>query len=221
MSTGKQDKRLGRVMLALYKDTDQEARERADSLQTTCRKGCSDCCHLLISVTFPEAVAIAEELLRNPAREGQMKRLMPTLYAQIATIAEGAEKKEPGHYFKAGSPCVFLDSETKTCTIYEQRPSSCRLHYVVTEPALCSPTVEATVGRVNMEDISLRHLRVAEHVSMQASVPLWSGPFQVMLLWALKLLTEGRSAIETAHAEKLGIMSLQLWRLRLDTPTSK
>lgn len=213
----KNDKRLGRKMLAVYRDTDRAIEERAAQLGATCRKGCSDCCSLLISVTFPEAVAIAETLLTDPAHALRLKGLLPRLHAQIATIVEGIQRQEPGHYFRSAQPCVLLDPASKTCTVYAARPSTCRLHYVVTDPAWCSPhDTGGLVARVNMAEIGRAHINEACHAANQTQTPLWTGPLQIMLLWALKLLAEGREAVEQAHAqpEKLGALSLHLWRTR-------
>lgn len=221
MSLDKNDKRMGRKMLAIYRETDREIQARAEQLGATCRKGCSDCCSMLISVTFPEAVAVAEALLTDPAHAFLLKGLLPRLHAQIEHIVAGIQKREPGHYFKAKQPCVMLDPQTKTCSVYAARPSTCRLHYVATDPAWCSPDDAAqTVARLNMAELSRTHVNEACRAANQTQTPLWSGPFQIMLLWALKLLAEGRSSIEAAHAqpEKLGAMSLHLWRARPEDP---
>ena len=218
----KNDKRMGRRMLAVYRETDHQVAERADTMKATCGKGCFDCCHLLVSITFPEAVALAEHLLTDPTHAMAVKTLAARLHAQIAVINEGIRTKDPGLYFRSKLPCTLLDPQTKTCTVYAHRPSTCRLHYVVSDPALCSPSVEgATMARINMEDIGLYHLDEALRISRQTGTPLWSGPFQIMLLWALKLLSEGRQSIELAHATtNLGIMSLKLWRMSTnDTPS--
>lgn len=204
-------------MLAIYRETDREVQERAASLGATCRKGCSDCCSLLISVTFPEAVAIAETLLTDPAHAYLLKSLTTKLHAQIEHIVTGIQKREPGHYFLAKQPCALLDPQTKTCSVYVARPSTCRLHYVVTDPAWCSPDdVASTVARLNMAELSRVHVNEACRAANQTATPLWAGPLQIMLLWAFKLLAEGRPSIEAAHAEpeKLGVMSLHLWRAR-------
>jgi Fe-S-cluster containining protein len=214
----KRDKTMGRRMLAIYRETDREVEEKAAKLGSRCSKGCASCCHLLVSVTFPEAVAVAEHVLSWPSSYA-VTQLVARLNAQVQVVAKGMADKDPELYFRSKLPCVFLDQGTQACTIYAQRPSACRLHHVVTDPALCSPEAEAaTVGRVDFQDVGLRHVNEAAQASSRASSPLWSGPFQVMLLWALKMLREGRTAVELAHTAKLGPLSLHLWRVRGEVP---
>jgi Fe-S-cluster containining protein len=43
--------------------------------------------------------------------------------------------------------CIYLDGETKLCRIYADRPGSCRLHRVVSDPELCDWRINP-MGRV-------------------------------------------------------------------------
>jgi Fe-S-cluster containining protein len=42
-------------------------------------------------------------------------------------------------YRTRARPCVFLDTDSGTCRIYEMRPIPCRMHFSVTDPQLCWP----------------------------------------------------------------------------------
>lgn len=214
----KNDRKLGRRMLTVYQETDRKVQARAEASSTTCRKGCGDCCkRFLISVTFPEAVAVAEYVLTEPKFSLQKARIFKQLHAQVAAFAEAQAKKDVSHYRQAQVACPFLSSEN-TCEVYKVRPSSCRLHYAVSDPVHCGPNATEATQVVDMSDISVDHLNDALHVSRQTGTPLWSGPYAIMLLWAFKLLQEGRKAIEAAHQTDQGIMSLHIWRLK---PPSK
>lgn len=77
-----------------------------------CKRGCNHCCHIPLLITPMEADLIA-------ADTGVRRRVPRT-----ASAAEAAEPFEG--YTK---PCTFLvDGE---CSIYEQRPLACRVHYNV------------------------------------------------------------------------------------------
>ena len=72
-----------------------------------CTTGCSDCCHVRLSVTGVEAAAIRELVASWPA----------------AQRAELAEQGPPDR-------CSALDPATGRCRIYAARPLVCRSHGV-------------------------------------------------------------------------------------------
>lgn len=172
-------------MLAVYRETAMTVKERAASVNASCRKGCSSCCYALVHTTLPEAMAVAEEIFTNATHAKLRPTLAGLLRDQLKVAAEGVRRGVKDYYFKARVPCVFL--KHGACSIYASRPSACRLHYVISEPELCSPAVTATVRRVNMSDIESRHLEAARQASNQAKLPLVAGPFQAVLLEALKM----------------------------------
>jgi Fe-S-cluster containining protein len=211
----KQDRRVGRKMLSVYQEVEPALKKRAEQIGATCRKGCHHCCNLLVVTTFPEAVAVAEKVLTDESMALLVRALPDKLFAQVQSIGQFADKpwgEWDAAYFKLRQPCVFLrDGE---CLVYDARPVVCRAHMVISDPALCSPEVESKTKKVLTDDVYAYARETAAHVSRQVAMPLWAGPFPIMLLWALKLLKEGRQAIEKAHAtEKLGIMDLSNWRV--------
>ncbi len=214
----KNDQRLGRRMLAVYQESDAGVAAKAEKAGTTCKKGCASCCHLLISTTFPEAVAVAEHVQTEPKFKLQKQRILKRLHEQVELLRASMARQDPMHYFRAKLACPFLDTSDQTCGIYKARPSSCRLHHAVSDPENCAPDSGKAVERLDVQDEAVKHLNEAYRVSRQAAVPLWSGPFPIMLLWAFKLLTEGRQAVEQAHAtEDPGLLSLNKWRLNPPT----
>lgn len=77
---------------------------------TGCIKGCSHCCYLAVPVTSIEADLIGKRIGRVPADQG------PSSSGQLAP-------------FKASyrTPCTFL--RDGMCSIYDNRPLACRIHF--------------------------------------------------------------------------------------------
>lgn len=206
----KQSKRLGRRTLALYREMDPLAEKAAAKMGTTCSKGCAHCCHLLTIVTLPEAVAIAERLLTDLQWQAEYSRLMKVLYDQLNVLADPNLTRVS--YFDKRMPCVFLGAENQ-CRIYDVRPTACRYHYVVSDPKRCShETDNNETAIIDLRSLEMKVWQDGVHVSKQNGLPMLAAPFQVILLWALKLLGEGRSAFDEAMKDpSLGAMGLMYW----------
>lgn len=84
-----------------------------------CKSGCDHCCHQIVGVSVPEALALFEHVCatRSPAELEQLKAHIATLYERSRDVAS-AERFSPEH------PCVFL--EAGRCTVYDVRPLACR-----------------------------------------------------------------------------------------------
>ena len=223
MVNDKNDRRVGRRMLAVYKEKDAEINTRAEAIGSKCGRGCADCCNLTVTITFPEAVAIAEHILTNPEFYLQQNQIHTELAEQIRVHLEGFKQRNPRYYFDQKIPCVFLDKSTKECRVYDVRPATCRSHHVATDPTLCSSdNKDQPVGRIDMDKINNYMNLEALRVSKQANLPLWIGPLQIMVSWAFKLLREGRESVANAHIglSDGDIMNLNFWRLRPPTQTT-
>lgn len=209
-------RRMGRRMVSTYIDSEKMVAKVSEGLTLSCKQGCAGCCYQLVLASLPEAVAVAEYFLSNVQRRGLIPDIMRSLWAQLGSI-EGANIAEHRqNYFQKKQACVFLVEETKLCSIYPVRPAACRHHFVVSDPALCQPEAGMQeVGRVNASEAELQVLSEANRVSRQTKLPLYVGPFQVVLLWAFKLLIEGRPAFEAAlNDPELGVMDLKGWQAR-------
>lgn len=77
------------------------------SVDMQCSTGCSDCCHVRLTVTGVEARAIREEVARWPDE-------------QRSALAEAARAAP-------GDRCAALDANGR-CRIYAARPIVCRSH---------------------------------------------------------------------------------------------
>lgn len=89
----------------VYMVADDISRVRAPFV--ACKKGCSSCCHMNVSVTRSEADRIAKTV------------------GTSAAILDAALHHDPGEF--AGVPCPFLD-ERGACSVYADRPLACRKH---------------------------------------------------------------------------------------------
>jgi Fe-S-cluster containining protein len=92
-----------------------EAAIAADPLRTAiaCRKGCSYCCHSMVSVTAPEAFRLARLVGARPIRREE--------FLARAAMTAGLT---PAERFGRKLPCAFLAEHA--CSAYASRPLMCR-----------------------------------------------------------------------------------------------
>lgn len=206
-------RRMGRRMLAVYADVDPQVEKAASNLKISCKAGCSGCCYLMAMTTLPEAVAIAEYFLEDIQRRQSIPLLMRSLFAQIEQMPSGMISEVRQKYFEKKVPCTFLDTETNLCTIYSVRPSACRWHLVVSDPKLCQPEAGLqTVARVDTKQADVKAMGEALRVSNQVKMPFHVAPLPVMMMWAFKLLIEGREAFNEALKDAgSDALSLNFW----------
>lgn len=98
---------------------------------TSCKKGCSGCCHIYMDCTAIEAELIREYILKK-FNEKQIISLNNKIKETIDQIPEYKEILEAidkndliNKYGDKHLPCIFL-SEDNSCLIYEVRPFNCR-----------------------------------------------------------------------------------------------
>jgi Fe-S-cluster containining protein len=111
----------------------------------TCRKGCAACCRSMVPISEVEARRLGELVDGLPearrslvlARFGEVRLrldqagLLDKLRAR-EQWTDLESKQIPVQYFLHGIACPFLEDES--CTIYSDRPASCR-EFLVTSPA--------------------------------------------------------------------------------------
>jgi Fe-S-cluster containining protein len=92
---------------------------RAPEGAVACKSGCDHCCHQLVGVSVPEALAIFEhvERTRSAAELEQLRAHVEQLYERSRGLST-AERFSPQH------PCAFLAAGR--CSIYDVRPLACR-----------------------------------------------------------------------------------------------
>lgn len=96
------------------------------SVNISCKKGCSHCCKIAVSASNHEA-----ELLVHRAKElgidideGKLERQAQKNVDNWSDLSDEDRS------------CVFL-SESGECRVYEDRPAACRKYFAVNEPELC------------------------------------------------------------------------------------
>ena len=94
----------------------------------TCREGCDYCCYQFVAVAKSEA----QHLLKVARATG-----IPIDYDLVKRQA-GVSTEEWMHLPITDQPCVFLDTTTRRCRVYRDRPLACRKYFVVGDPELCN-----------------------------------------------------------------------------------
>jgi Fe-S-cluster containining protein len=138
---------------------------RGRGLPVSCRKGCAACCRYLVRISVAEALRIREVVAGLP--EDHRERVL----SRSAEIREAAglagltvdlerglvvHRDDPGEaarmeglarrYLALDLPCPFLDEGA--CSIYSDRPASCRQHCVSTPADLCVDPFEKNVRQI-------------------------------------------------------------------------
>lgn len=96
---------------------------------SSCKKGCSACCHSQVSISADEAKMLAQKVVRGEVKIDLVRLAMQAQAGNEATKWYQISFKERA--------CVFLDGKGE-CTVYSDRPGVCRTNYAVTAAELCS-----------------------------------------------------------------------------------
>jgi Fe-S-cluster containining protein len=154
--------RRPRALQALFPIVDELVDSAVHEFRKTggaisCKKGCNHCCHLLIEISWEEAVELAIWLSRQTPsyQKSFLTRLAANVDAareffrsrrsrrarNFAEVVQGPNELPDStyddyFYKSAPRPCPFLVNGI--CSAYEARPTPCRLHLVSTDPKFCS-----------------------------------------------------------------------------------
>jgi len=150
---------------------------KREKIKISCKPKCNHCCSLLTTIHALEGVFLAREVLRRKDWWSIAKK------ARVAAVKGeevGASRRE---YFNAGIPCPLL-GETGLCSLYQSRPAACRLHMVVSEPDLCSPSNQnATTCAVNTSTYLALFLKRCIEIS---GIEMVVAPLPLMLLFCME-----------------------------------
>ena len=182
-------------------------RLRDIGISVPCHKGCAACCsYYLVSISVPEAFRLVQETIMTPLERGGdavdscckvTKRINRYLVERIAfkkrtntetnsqvltfeLIGEELEKLSDW-YIEQRSPCPFL--RNKLCTIYEQRPVSCR-EFLVVGDTICQ--LDKADAKQRMET-PIRPVRMVDALQLLAG-NLDGAALESILIW-FRLLT--------------------------------
>lgn len=146
---------------------------------SSCREGCSHCCHLLVLTSKLEYEIIKNFIEVNFSNEDKEK--LNTKINDIKDILKVLEHKDEKFtsdsyniYNKEDIPCAFLDDNNR-CTIYSVRPFICRKYLVLNDPIVCEDhskkttqyyakyltTVKNAIGKLNKltyDNLAYNHL---------------------------------------------------------------
>lgn len=186
------------TMRQLYTATDPAMQRMYERPDVTCLPGCAACCNLLNLVTMPEALALADEIVRT--------RTTLEVHELIDRVDLRIEEAYPAptdaftlsaHYDKR-IPCVLLGADNR-CSTYASRPAACRYHFVVSDPALCAGDGKATVKWLDLEPYKKQVYAAAG----ATPVPGAFAPLEVLLWWGLILFAKGGKAFGEAYENPL------------------
>jgi Fe-S-cluster containining protein len=144
---------------AIVDATVQEIETRGGKI--SCCKGCGACCRQLVPISDVEARCIAElvESLPEP-RRSQVKARFEDAVKRLAEAGLLEKLRQPAcwyregyrefglEYFRQGIPCPFLEDEA--CSIYPDRPITCREFLVTTPAKNCQNPATETIRSVKL-----------------------------------------------------------------------
>lgn len=130
----------------------------------SCKKGCSFCCKINVSITKDEAT-----LLKIGAKSEGVSIDWQRLTRQVGHDDMSWDKLDP-----EDRSCVFLVDNK--CSIYEYRPSNCRKQLAVSDPKICDTSVNQDE---NVTYLNLWKVEIIQSVVMTVSE---SGNMAEMLL---------------------------------------
>ena len=111
-----------------------------------CRDCVASCCALPVEVKLTDLVrmGLVDEFELEEPIKGIAKRLEKQRIIQHFNFKHGKFTLTQ----RTNGDCMFLDQETRLCTIYEKRPNTCRRHPDVgPRPGYCAYTSKAHVLR--------------------------------------------------------------------------
>jgi len=121
------------------------------------------------------------------------------MHVQLARMRElGFEQ---AGYFHEQHACVFLDPRSCDCSIYAERPTSCRLHFVVSDPEQCSPRHEGAPVAFLDTRANAGAVFAAIVAETGSEIPFVVGPLQAVVLAGLALLELPRGRFDAWLAE--------------------
>jgi Fe-S-cluster containining protein len=139
--------------------SDRAQQLAAEGRPVSCKKGCAACCRLMVPVSEIEARRLRDLVEQMPEpRRSQVRERFADVCRQLARIGlldrmkdcrrwtDGERKSAGFEYFLERMPCPFLEEES--CSIYGERPISCREYIVKSPPENCAQPPPSTIQRV-------------------------------------------------------------------------
>ena len=131
--------------------------------RVACGEGCSSCCETYVSVSIPEAIAIAAHVTTHDTGQKRVDVLKRLRELASARRGRAWDQIKP-------APCAFLVE--RRCSIYEARPIPCRRYHALDSSAACDAYVlkgggplgddVATVDKRRMDAVKAVAIELAE-----------------------------------------------------------
>lgn len=158
---------------------------------TGCRAGCTDCCHIILTMTYAEAavVLLTDEGRRAfEANRERLVRLSNLFYSRSeeTKVAPWAKRKEP---------CPFLGDDGR-CVVYERRPFNCRTHIAIKS---CEPGQDGNLY-VDTSEVTQVSYRLAAICSEASGIPMVIAPMPVALLMADAFISASIEDVKRAYS---------------------
>jgi len=167
------------AMKAAYAQADRMIAEAIRDVPLPCKRGCAHCCEILTLIQFPEALVIADAIMKRH----DWKFIGRNLRTQAKLLFD--ENLTHESYHKMRLVCPLLDPQTKECSFYEVRPSACRAHYVVSPPEDCAK-VDGT-GTFSVENTHEAEVFLWDEIAKLFHRPL-AAPLQLMVLHSMPMV---------------------------------
>lgn len=183
------------VLPALHVLVDAVVRAAEQELEGTgrrvsCTAGCAACCRQAVSISTIEAYHIDDLVAAMPEpRRRAVRARFADVGRRLTQAGLYQRLMDPGgltadqrealalDYFALGISCPFLKAEA--CTIYADRPLSCREYLVASPPAGCATPGSGDVEPVPVPSLSRALRRTALREAEARSLP----PLSLALDW--------------------------------------
>lgn len=124
----------------LLKAMDLRQASQPEVTEIACRRGCSHCCYNLVTASAPELSYLADHIKSLPGEESA------AIQNRVHEAAGKVAGMDTSERIAAHVPCPLL-GEDGACSVYEQRPMSCR--------AFVSFDVDACISEISGKDVAV------------------------------------------------------------------
>jgi len=105
----------------------EEQEQLSSHIKTSCQRGCGACCHLEVEITLDDAMVLAKSLEAGVEID----------YAQLRSLSLRERlDKAWARGVVSSNRCIFLGADN-ACRNYENRPTVCRKHSVISPAIDC------------------------------------------------------------------------------------
>lgn len=163
--------------------------ERDLKAPVACKKGCAHCCHQMVTLYVPEAVAIFESIKDDPF---MVRKVSQWADAQALLIIR--DRITAAEWFRRDTRCMFLRDDS-TCGVYERRPFACRALMALFTADDCRPGAVRVVQRPDTRPALLIYNAKMLRLADEMGVPPGITPLPVAMQWASILWKEGRDGL--------------------------